>query len=172
MNKLVRLAAPIAALALMAGCAKSPDVAFSVNGEATRMSAITQAAKACAQSGPGSELTMTALLLEGAIADQVISTSSMVISNSEADAVLLNTAGYNPEKFSAECWSHLRGAARYAIGIGRIGEQAWRENLKGIDVVVNPVFGSVNPETKMLTGRSSSLSVPGPTYGQPQARGK
>lgn len=172
MNKLARVAAPLAALALLAGCSNNPQVAFSINGESTRIEAVRQAAADCSLSGEGSELTMAAILLEGQLAEQVAKKADVAISDEAADNALIQGAGYTKAKFSTECWNHLRGQGRYMIVGSNVGRDGWIKAVKDVDVVVNPVFGATDPQIKLLTGKSGSLSQPGSNYGVAQGNGK
>lgn len=160
--KFARVAAPLAAVLMFAGCSTpSGGTAFSVDGTATSQSTVDDATSACArltqQDASALRAKVAQLVLMGQLAPAVAKAGHISLTSAmENQAVSQLDAG--PLLNDPACASAVRGFADFNAVANKLGKDKTIAALKGLDVKVNPVYGTWDPETAAFTPASGSLS--------------
>lgn len=161
--KSARVAVPLMALALFAGCgAPTGSTAFAVNGETTKMSQVTDSAQGCAgiiqQDASVIKPQVARMLLMGDLAKQISKdTKTSVTPQMQADA--LTKLEGDALTVDPQCATAVRGFADYAALAEKLGKDKLDDAMAALDVKVNPVFGTWDAKKGTFTAESGSLSA-------------
>lgn len=172
----VKLIAPAAALALVAGCSTSPTTALSVNQTSVSESTVLDTTKSCL-TGLGIPLEFAGAnkvptinnMLRGVMADQIAKDEGVQITDSQAEQLAQQSlpAEAQGQLNSPECKQMTLGAARFSLLIQQLGQETMMAAVRRLDVVVNPKYGAYDPEQGQIVQDSTgSLSRTIDTYGK------
>lgn len=164
MKLATRALVPVAAIALLAGCATpSGGTAFEVNGTSTRLTAIDDAANDCVSLSGGQldlaqiKTTVAQMLLSGEVAHRVAEATGTSITEAERDAEITKQQAGGFAK-SSKCSQAISGFIDYTLVTNKLGAPKMLDEVKKLDVQVNPRFGAWRPEKGNFTNESGSLS--------------
>ncbi|MEL4505355.1 hypothetical protein AAEX63_10585 [Luteococcus sp. H138] len=161
--KSARVAVPLMALALFAGCSTpTGGTAFEVNGQATRMSQVTDSAKGCAgiiqQDAAMIKTEVAKMLLMGDLATEISKATKVELTPAMRGAALTKLQG-DALTADPQCATAVRGFADYAALAEKLGQDKLAAAMSGLDVKVNPVFGTWDAKKGTFTSDSGSLST-------------
>ncbi|GAA1388449.1 hypothetical protein [Luteococcus peritonei] len=161
--KIARIAAPVAALLLMAGCATpSGGTAFDVDGTRTSVEQVDTAAEGCARltQTPAEQIhtQVAQMLLSGSMADAISERAGVPITNQMIAKPVKALRG-EQLMTDPDCKVAVESLARYAAINDTLGEAKSRNQVKALDVQVNPRYGNWNPSAGTFTGQTGSLSM-------------
>ncbi|GAB2483079.1 hypothetical protein GCM10027030_16560 [Luteococcus sediminum] len=161
--KLARMALPMAALALVAGCSTpNGGTAFEVDGDRVAMGQVDSAADGCArvikQDAAAVHGEVARMLLVGSIGQAIAEQTRTAITPAMRSEALAKLQG---EQLLADpqCATAVNAFADYAAINQELGQQKVAQAVKGLDVKVNPRFGNWDASRGSFTGASGSLSV-------------
>lgn len=161
--KLARLAVPMAALALFAGCSTpTGGTAFEVAGQRVSMAQVEDAAAGCAglvqQDSQALTGEVARMMLSGQLAEAVAEKTSTAVDPAKRSQALKQLQG---EELLADedCAVAVNGFADYAVINQELGQDKVRSAIKSLDVEVNPRFGGWDKARGTFSGTSGSLSM-------------
>ena len=156
-----------AVLVLASGCAigGSPStVAYVGDSRITQReldAALTGVQQALGPDEPVATEAVVDVLIHGVIADQIAAQRQVTVTDSQRDALLVesNLAPLLDVPAAKEVAYDV--ADQQLVGQA-VGPQAYLQDVQAIDVELNPRFGVLDPAQKrIIQGQSSSLSLPG-----------
>ena len=162
--KLARLLVPAAALALVAGCANpGGNVAFQVGDTQVSIKAVDQAVTDCAKiTGYAADDIRTQVadwLLRGSVAKAVEQSKGITVTDKDIQDVIAANTGAS-ELNVGKCGDALRGLLEAQL-VAKKGGKSLTALAQGIDIQVNPIYGSYDRSTMSFVGNSGSLSYDG-----------
>lgn len=163
MKHIVRAAAPVLAIALLAGCSTPGDTAFVVDGERTRLSTVDDTAAGCEAIGQGQikaeaiKGEVVRMLLAGQIAQAVASNEKFTIDGAERAKAITQLQG-DELRTNAECARAVDSFADFAVVSQRLGQAQLAKAIDKVKVDVNPRYGTWDTTKMAFTSTSGSLS--------------
>ncbi|MEL4359402.1 MULTISPECIES: hypothetical protein [unclassified Luteococcus] len=161
--KSARVAVPLMALALFAGCGTpTGSTAFQVDGQTTRISQVEDSAKGCAgiiqQDATMIKPQVANMLLMKELARGAAQATRVEITPAMRAEALKQLQG-EPLLANPECAAAVNGFADYAALAQKLGKEKLSTAIKGLDVQVNPVFGTWDRDKGAFASSSGSLSM-------------
>ena len=161
--------ATVAAVALLglalAGCGNaSPAVVAYVGDEAISQSSVESAVAGVSstleQGQTVSSEAVVNAMIQGAIAEQIAAERDIELTDAGRDAVLAQSELASLTQVP-EAREVVYDVADFQIVAQELGEEAVLAEIAKSDVTLNPRYGVLDPEQKIVvTGRSGSLSEP------------
>lgn len=166
MVKLARGLVATLAVVAVAGCATPPGgTAFEVNGQTVSNRQVDRSASDCATlSGVGNKSAIrsdvASILLRGLIARQVAADNDITITDAARTAA---ETKYQSSKLMNGGQCQVAGEANLdlLVVLENMGEAKFVAAARKLTVVVNPQYGTYDPTSVGLSGRSGSLSNDG-----------
>lgn len=161
--KLARMALPMAALALVAGCSTpNGGTAFEVDGDRVAMDQVDSSADGCArvikQDASALHGEVARMLLVGSIGRAVAEQAHTAITPAMRSEALARLQG-DQLLADPQCATAVNAFADYAAINQKLGQAKVAKAVKDLDVKVNPRFGNWDASRSSFTGASGSLSV-------------
>lgn len=160
--KHARLAAPLVAVLLFAGCSTPPgSTVFSVDGQRVTERQLDDTTKACArltQSQPAALRAKVAqLMLLGRLAPAVARSAGIELTPAMQSKALAGLQAGNLVDDPA-CRDAVQGVANFGAVAEKLGQQRTIEAMRNLDIQVNPAYGHFDITQAALAGGSGSLS--------------
>ncbi|MGO4956585.1 hypothetical protein ACTQ49_04810 [Luteococcus sp. Sow4_B9] len=168
--KLTRVAVPMAALALFAGCSTpSAGVAFQVADNTVTMDQVNTSSAGCERLVQQQEGSLTGeiarMLLTGEVAQAVAEKTGTQITPAMRSKALTALQGESLTA-DADCATAVNGFADFAAINEAVGQEKVQSIIRGLDVKVNPRFGNWDSSTGTFSGTSGSLSMEDVSFGE------
>lgn len=161
--KFARIAAPVAALLLVAGCSSpTGGTAFEVQGERVSSNQVDAATQGCSRLLDAGEQEIkqqiSGMMLSGALADAVAERTGTAITPQSQDKAIDALQARSLLK-DPDCAVPANSIARYAVVAQALGEKKLGEQVRALDVQVNPRLGQWDADRGAIVGSTGSLSV-------------
>lgn len=163
--RLRRAAASAVALVALAGCSNaSPSVvAYVGNAEVTQVEvdrAVTGLRSALEEGQTVSSEAVVNTMIQGELAAQIAADRGLTITDAQRDSLLAQSE-LAPLVKVPEARELVYDLADSELVSQQVGTEAYVAELKARKVTLNPRYGVLDPDQKVLiTGRSGSLSEP------------
>lgn len=167
MNKLaVRLLVPAAAAVLLVGCANpNGQTAFQVGGSSVSLGDIDRATDGCVNASQGKigraeiKTTVAQMMLAGELTRAVEDATGTKLDQSDRDKAFQQQGqGSEPLLANTDCKVAVQGFLDYQALMTKLGAPKLLDEVKKLDVEVNPRYGQWRAEKGSFTNGSGSLS--------------